>query len=298
MTDLPGQVTVLGDLMVDLIAQVPHPPAIGTDTSASISQHFGGAGGNVAAWLAALDVPVALIGRVGADAFGTEMVQALADAGVTLHVESDAGRSTGVCISLVTPDGERTMLPDLGANAGLLPEHLPQEALPPGGHLHMSGYSLLHAETRFTALGALDIARHKDIAVSIDASSVDPLRHVGPETFLGWIRPCSILFANADEATALTGVEDPETAALALRDVAAIVVVKLGSNGALVAHGHTVTQRPAHEVDANVLDTTGAGDAFTAGFLSAWIRREGIDAALESGLDTAARAVASVGARP
>lgn len=291
-------ITVLGDLMMDLIVRIPHAPAAGTDTPAQISHHLGGAAGNVAAWLAAVGSEAMVVGRVGADAFGDQTLRSLADAGVGLLIEQDPKRDTGICVSLVTPDGERTMLPDLGANAGLLPEHLTQDALPSGGHLHLSGYSLLHAETRFTALGALDIARHKDMTVSIDASSVDPLREVGAATFLGWIRPCAVLFANAAEAATLTGLQDPEDAALALRECAAVVVVKLGPGGALVAHGQTVTRKPAIGIEAEVLDTTGAGDAFTAGFLSRWVRRQGIDAALEAGLDTAARAVASVGARP
>ncbi len=298
MSDRPESVTVIGDLMMDLIVRVPHLPVPGTDTRADIGHHLGGAAGNVAAWLASLAVPTTILGRVGNDPFGDETIRTLEAAGVALHITRDPDRSTGMCIALVTPDGERTMMPDLGANAGLRPEHLAEDALPTGGHLHVSGYSLLHDETRITALGALDIARHRDMTVSIDASSVDPLRSVGPTTFLGWITPCSILFANAEEATTLTGIDEPETAALDLRQAAAVVVVKLGADGALVAHGQTITHKPALPVESDVLDTTGAGDAFTAGFLRGWIRREGIDAALEWGLDTAARAVASVGARP
>jgi ribokinase len=298
VSDRTESVTVIGDLMMDLIVQIPHLPVPGTDTQAEIGYHLGGAAGNVAAWLASLQIPTAILGRVGCDPFGDETLRALDSAGITLHVTRDPDRSTGICISLVTPDGERTMMPDLGANAGLRPEHLIEQALPTGGHVHMSGYSLLHDETRITALGALDVARHRDMTVSIDASSVEPLRAAGPATFLGWIAPCSILFANAEEALTLTGKDNPESAALQLRDSAAVVVVKLGPDGALVAHGQTVTHKPALPVESDVLDTTGAGDAFTAGFLRGWIRREGIDAALEWGLDTAARAVASVGARP
>jgi ribokinase len=284
--------------MMDLIVRIPHLPLPGTDTRAEIGYHLGGAAGNVAAWLASLEIPTSILGRVGSDAFGDETLRALDAARIALHVTRDPERSTGICIALVTPDGERTMMPDLGANAGLRPEHLVEDALPTGGHIHMSGYSLLHEETRITALGALDVARRRDMTVSVDASSVEPLRAVGPATFLGWIAPCSILFANAEEAAMLTGTADPEGAAMKLRDSAAVVVVKLGADGALVAHGQTVTHKPALPVESGVLDTTGAGDAFTAGFLRGWIRHEGIDAALEWGLDTAARAVASVGARP
>lgn len=291
-------VCVLGDLMVDVIVRIPHEPSPGTDTPASISTHPGGAAGNVAEWLGRLDVPVSLIGCVGDDAFGIDALRSLSEAGVRTHVTRDPERRTGMCVALVTPNGERTMMPDLGANAGLRPENLTDEALVARGHLHISGYSLLHTETRMVALGALDVARRREMTVSVDASSVDPLRDAGAETFLGWIRPCSILFANAAEAEALTGLADPERAAQALLAATGLAVVKLGPDGALVAHGDAIDHRPAITVDSDELDTTGAGDAFSAGFLSVWVRGGGVEAALESGLATAARAVSGVGARP
>lgn len=289
-------VCVLGDLMTDVLVRIPYTPVVGSDTPARVSTHPGGAAGNVAAWLASLDVETEIIGRIGRDPFGDEVLTDLARAGVTPHLARDTEMGSGVCVVLVTPDGERTMFPDLGANSGLQPAHLPDVAFRDGGHLHLSGYSLLHAETRIAALGALDIARRRGMTISIDASSVAPLREVGVDTFLGWCHPCDVLFANAAEARELTGSANPEGAARAMLDHARVAVVKDGAEGAYAAHAGLVAHRPALAVD--VIDTTGAGDAFTAGFLAGWVNGASVEDAVEQAVVVAAKAVSRVGGRP
>ena len=110
-------IVVVGDLMVDVVAALPGPLAHGSDTPARISHTQGGSGANVAAWLAAAGADAAFAGRAGADPLGDAAVAALA--GVALAVERDPERPTGTCIVLVHPGGERTMIPDAGANDAL-----------------------------------------------------------------------------------------------------------------------------------------------------------------------------------
>ncbi|HET8952711.1 MAG TPA: PfkB family carbohydrate kinase, partial [Solirubrobacteraceae bacterium] len=129
-------IVVVGDLMVDVVAALPGPLAHGSDTPARITHVQGGSGANVAAWLAQAGADVAFAGRAGTDPLGDAAVAALA--GVTLAVERDPERPTGTCIVLVHPGGERTMIPDAGANAAL-----ELHELPGGGHLHLTGYTLL-----------------------------------------------------------------------------------------------------------------------------------------------------------
>ena len=124
--------------MVDIVAALPGELARGSDTPAQIAQHQGGSGANVAAWLAASGAEVAFAGRAGADPLGDAAVAALAN--VELAVERDPERPTGTCIVLVHPGGERTMIPDAGANDALELRELPE-----GGHLHLTGYTLLRA---------------------------------------------------------------------------------------------------------------------------------------------------------
>ena len=290
-------VFVLGDVMTDVVAHVAAPPVAGSDVAARITPHGGGSAANVAAWLADVIPGVTLIGRVGADPFGDTAIQALRDGGVRALIGRDDRLATGTCVVIVSPDGERTMLPDPGANDALDVSDIPVDAFAPGSHLHVSGYVLLREGPRAAALAAIAAARDAGMTVSVDASSSAPLASIGPQRFLSWAAPADVCFANHEEARVLTGVDDPATAAQALTDHFGLVVVKVGNRGALaadVAGGAWST--PALEVQA--IDTTGAGDAFAAGFLASWTSGADPEACLRSGARLARRAVAAVGGRP
>jgi len=281
-----ARVAVVGDLMVDVVAALPGPLAHGSDTPAAISHHQGGSGANVAAWLAAAGAEVAFAGRAGADPLGDAAVAALA--GVALAVERDPERPTGTCIVLVHPDGERTMIPDAGANDALeLPE------LPEAGHLHLTGYTLLRDGSRGAALRALELARVRGIPVSVDPSSAAPL--AGEPRFADWAAGAALLVPNADEARVLTGEADPERAARTLAGSRREVVVTLGAEGALWSDGERVLRVAAEPAD--VVDTTGAGDAFAAGLLAARVAGAEPPEQLRAGCALAARAVGIRGGR-
>jgi sugar/nucleoside kinase (ribokinase family) len=252
---------VLGDLMVDVVTRVSEPLANGSDTAAHISVQGGGSAANVAAWAAWLGTPVSLVCRVGRDDRGRAAVDELR--GVDVRVTVDYERPTGTCVVLVEPGGERTMLPDPGANDAPLGE------IPLGKHLHVVGYALLREGPRASALAAIDQAREAGMTVSVDPSSWALLRP-------GAIPAVDLLLPNEREAGLVEGD----------------MVVKLGARGARWGD----LEVPAEPVD--VVDTTGAGDAFAAGFLGA--RLDGADRreALEAGCRVAARVVGQVGARP
>ena len=260
---------VLGDLMVDVVTRTSGPLARGSDTPAQVSMGGGGSGANVAAWAAWLGAPVALVCRVGDDHRGQRAVAELREAGVDVHATVDRERPTGTCVVLVEPGGERTMLPDPGANDG------PLGPVPAGRHLHVVGYALLRDGPRESALAAIEQARATGMTVSVDPSS--------------W----ALLYPDAIPAVDLMLPNEQEAE---LAGIAPEVVTKLGSGGARWSDGFDTIAVPAEPVD--VVDTTGAGDAFAAGFLTA--RFDGADprAALEAGCRVAARAVAQVGARP
>ena len=250
---------VLGDLMVDVIARLSEPTVPGGDGPADITVRGGGSAANVAAWAAALGTPVALVCNVGDDDRGRAAIAELV--GVDVRARVDPERPTGTCVVVVEPDGERTMHSDPGANDAPLGE------VPLGAHLHVAGYALLRAGPRASALAAIERARNAGMTVSVDPS---PL--VRP----GALPPVDLLLPNEREAAGLEGE----------------MVVKLGARGARWGDVHV----PAEPVE--VVDTTGAGDAFAAGLLSARLRGAGRRAALEAGCAAAARAVAQVGARP
>ncbi len=253
---------VLGDLMVDVVARIADPLAHASDTTAQISVQGGGSAANTAAWAASIGTDVALVCRVGDDDRGRAAVAELR--GVDVHATADPERPTGTCIVLVEPGGERTMLPDPGANDAPLGE------IPLGDHLHVVGYALLRHGPRASALAAIERARAAGMTVSVDPSSWALLRP-------GAIPPVDLLLPNEREAEHLDGGE---------------MVVKLGAGGARWGDVHV----PAEPVE--VVDTTGAGDAFAAGFLSARLSGAERREALAAGCGLAARAVAQVGARP
>jgi len=285
-------VVVLGDLMVDVVARMSAPLAAGSDTPAQVASRPGGSGANVAAWLAVAGAPVTLVARAGADAAGRRAVDLLRGHGVTTAVAFDGDLATGTCVVLVAPDGERSMLPDAGANAALSPADLPAGAFAVGAHLHVAGYALLRGgPPREAALEALRRARAAGMTTSLDPSSAAPLAASGAGRFLGLAGRVDLLLPNRDEAVALTGEAEPAAAARALTAHAGEVVVTLGADGAVWTDGRALRTATAAAGGA-VPDTTGAGDAFAAGFLAAWLVDAPPDDALEAGNGLAARALA------
>jgi sugar/nucleoside kinase (ribokinase family) len=287
------EVVVVGDLATDVVVLLEGDPAPGSDRPASIRSHGGGAGANVAVHLARLGTPVAFAGCVGDDAAGTGLVAELAAAGVTPAVRVVPGAATGTIVSLVEPGGQRSMLADRGANLALAPDDVP----PARRHLHLSGYTLFAPGPRAAGLAALAAARAAGCTASVDPASTGPLAAYGVDRWLADTAAATLVLPNADEARLLTGCADPAAAARVLATRHPVAVVTLGADGALWAAGDRLVHRPAHR--ATVVDTTGAGDAFTAGLLSVWLADPHGDpaTALEVGLARAAAVVARAGAR-
>jgi sugar/nucleoside kinase (ribokinase family) len=290
------RVVVVGDVCTDVVVRLAGQPAPGSDRPASIATHGGGAGANVAAHLAALGTPVVLAGCVGDDLPGQALCRVLAGGGVTLGVRTVPGTPTGTIVSLVEPSGERSMLADRGANLALAPGDVPVPA--PGGHLHLSGYTLLDDGPRAAGLAALAAAAAADCSISVDPASTGPLADYGVERWLADTAAATLLLPNGEEAQLLAGCTDVGDAARALARRHPVVAVSLGGDGALWAAGGLLLHRPAHP--AVVVDTTGAGDAFAAGVLSVWTAAGGRPdpaEALEAGLRRAATVVGRPGAR-
>jgi sugar/nucleoside kinase (ribokinase family) len=286
---------VVGDVATDVVVVLAGAPAPGSDRPAAIRSRGGGAGANVAVHLARLGTPVVLAGCVGDDPAGAGLVAELARAGVRLGLRTVSGGATGTIVSLVDPAGQRSMLADRGANLALQPEDVPAPTR--GGHLHLSGYTLLDPRPRAAGLAALDAAVAAGCTVSVDPASTGPLRAYGVDNWLADTAAATVLLPNADEARLLTGCADVTDAAQALAARHPVVAVSLGADGALWAAGSALVHRPAHPTE--VVDTTGAGDAFAAGLLAAWLAdADGQPAdALDAGLALAADVVRRPGAR-
>jgi ribokinase len=288
------RIVVLGDVMVEVVARLSGPVAVGSDSAARIEWGYGGSAANVAAWLAVAGESPALVGRVGDDPQGAAAREQLARAGVDARLVVDGERPTGTCIVLVAPGGERSMLPDAGANDTLAPDDLPDHLLASGGRLHVAGYTLLREGSREAARRAIERARAAGMSVSVDPSSAALLS----ATFLDLAEGADLLLPNRQEAEALTGESDPSSAARKLATRFGEVVVKLGAEGALWVNGADEVHVPAAPSPEGTLDTTGAGDAFAAGLLAARTGGAEPPEALGAACALAARAVSTPGARP
>ncbi|TMR11548.1 sugar kinase [Nonomuraea turkmeniaca] len=293
------RVVVVGDLMTDAVARARYALARASDTPAIVTMHGGGSGANIASWLAVEGAEVAFIGRRGADITGRNRDMELMGYGVDARLVMDPERPTGTCVVLVTHKGERTMLSDPGANAALSPEDLPRDLFTSGSHLHLSGYTLINEGSRDAGLAALDMARRGGMSISVDCASSAPLERTGAEPFLEWTNGAKLLFANTDQAKVLTGRDDPEAAAKVLTAWFPQVVIKQNAEGALwFSNGRPEPVHVAAEPVDKIVDGTGAGDAFSAGFLPAWLEGKPPAEALASGCRLAAKAIMHLGARP
>lgn len=284
-----------GDVINDVLVETG-TLVRGEDNPAAIRVRPGGSAANQAAWLAHLGVDVVFAGRVGARDREFHRRE-LARFGVEPRLAADDSAATGTIVVLVGPDGERTMLTDRGANLRFGAADVPA-GLPAGAALlHLTGYSFFEAPARDVALDLLAQRRRGGGPFTIDPGSASFLAMLTPGEFLGWTRGAAVCLPNLDEAAVLSGTADAVAAAAFLTDHYGAVVITLGADGALCATAGSPPVRIAAK-PARVRDTTGAGDAFRAGFLSAWLNGGQLEEAAEAGTRAAALAVAIPGGRP
>jgi sugar/nucleoside kinase (ribokinase family)/catechol 2,3-dioxygenase-like lactoylglutathione lyase family enzyme len=292
----PVDILVVGDVMTDVIVHPDGPTVHGTDRPARVRMSAGGSGANQAAWLGALGARVALAARVGTED-ATSQAAALRRHGVVPHLAVDPVRPTGSLVALIDGHGERSFLTDRGANLALSREDLPDALLDGLLLLHVSGYALFTPGPRAATLALCAEARARGLPWTVDAASSGFLAECGAAAFLGWTEGADTLFANADEAALLAGSADAVEQLRMLSTHYRCVVLKRGRGGAMgVMDRAEPCAVPATHVIAT--DTTGAGDAFLAGFLHARLRGLELTECLEAGVAQGALAVTLPGGRP
>jgi len=287
---------VLGDLMLDVVLAPDRPPETGTDVPGHVSLAQGGSAANTARWLGRLGAHVGLISAVGRDPAGRALVDAVRSDHVTAHVARIAGARTGRVGVLVMPGGERSFVTDRGAADRLEAADLRSAWFAGADALHVPAYSLLTEPLGTAATAAIQLAREANAAVSLDLASTGPLLAGGRDAARQLIVESSpdLLFATATEAEALLGGGAVE----GLLDLVPMAVIKRGSKGAtvLARSGQERVRLEVATTPVATADTTGAGDAFDAGFLVGWFaaRRAGIGstAALRRAAVTGHRAAA------
>jgi sugar/nucleoside kinase (ribokinase family) len=278
----PG-ILVVGDVIDDTVVIPSGPIRPDTDTTSTIRRVAGGSAANTAAWLAALGADVSFVGAVGqADvARHTALLP-----GVDVHLQT-VDAPTGAIIVLVQ-GAERSMLTDRGANAELDFDAIPDALI--RAHVHLTGHSMAASDGNAFAR-FLRRAKAAGATVSVSPGSVAYIDALGAGRFAEVIAGADVLFASLAEGAALAGAEAP--AEIAARVDAPTLVLTLGSEGVIVDGVHI----PAVTAPS-VVDPTGAGDAFCAGYLARWTTDRDAVAAAREGTEVAARAVGVVGGRP
>ena len=263
----PLIVVAIGDLAADVVLAPERPLERGTDVPGRVSVRQGGSAANTAGWVARLGASASLVCSVGSDALGRSLVADMTARGVTVRAVRVAGARTARIGVLVAPDGERSFVADRGAAQLLRPEHLRAAWFAGADVLHVPAYSLLGEPLGRAGLAAIAMARDAGARISVDLASAVPLLAHGREAALDLLRAAApdILLANGSEVARLLGGPD----AMPLLALAPAVVVKRGAQGARVlSAGGTIADVATRPLAAP--DTTGAGDAFDAGFLVAW----------------------------
>jgi sugar/nucleoside kinase (ribokinase family) len=287
------RILVVGDVMTDVIV-VPEGPIVkGSDRRATIRSRPGGSGANQAVWLGAMGADVVFAARVGAaDKMGHESY--FRDLGVVPVLSGDNEQPSGILVTIVDPDGERSFLTDRGANLNLCKHDLPDSLLDGAAMVMVSGYSFFAPGPRIAVQALFAEAKMRGVAIAVDPASVGFLLEVGTAQFLDWTQGADWIFANQSEAEALTGFSDYEVQIRILGERYRNVVVKRGRDGATLGGRDGIRlSLPAEQVD--VVDSTGAGDAFAAGFLAALLNGDDESHALAKGIAAGARAVQMLG---
>ncbi|HVL78085.1 MAG TPA: adenosine kinase [Sphingomicrobium sp.] len=266
---------------------------------ASARQVSGGSAGNTAAGVAALGGKAGFIGQVAPDQLGEFYIHDLRSTGVEFTTPAaDFGVPTARSMVLVTPDGHRTMNTFLGAAQHLPSRALDEQQIRDSAVLYLEGYLWDPEAPRYAMVRAIEVARSAGRKVAFTLSDTFCIdRHRDGFNALIDGGRIDILFANEAEIQALAGVPHLETAIEALRSKVGTLVVTRSEKGALATSGDQRAEVVAEPV-REVVDTTGAGDLFAAGFLAGEARGLGLEGSLRLGAIAAAEVIQHYGARP
>ena len=269
-------ICTLGDVLLDVIVVLDGPVEEDTDTYGKTRVGTGGQAANVAAWTAALGGAARLVARRAADPVGELLRRDLESRGVEVCGPVSEG-ATGTVVSIATPDGRRSMLTDRGVALGFEPDAFDPAWLDGCEWLHVSAYSLVASPLRETALLAAQTARASGAEISLDLASTGAFRRAGIEQLRGVARTLlpRLVFANEAEAEEFGEIG------------ARTFVIKRGERGCTIREGGE--SRDYDAAQAELVDSTGAGDAFAAGLLLG---------GPELAVSAAGRCVATMGAMP
>ena len=269
--------------MAEWISQLP----------GAYTQAPGGSSGNTIFAAAKMGLKTTFIGKIGQGQGGEFYKDSLKSLGGDVSHFKTGSVANGRCLSLITPDGERTMRTDLGAAATLSPNEVTPADFIGSSHAHIEGYLLFNPDLMMAVLNS---AKEANCHISLDLASFEVV-HAAQDRLPDILRDyVHLVFANEEEAAAFLGESlPPEEMAKKLAEYCDLAVVKAGANGAWLVRGDEVLFAPALP-GITVIDTTGAGDYWAAGFLSGWIHGKPLDICAKWGARLGAEIVQVIGA--
>ena len=262
-------VICLGDINLDILYYVDTLPSLGSESTASkMVISSGGAAANVATALARLGFKVGFVGTLGKDIVGKFLYDELIKENIDLSSIIWKDEFSGIMSIAVTGDGERTIMGFRGANKLLSPKDVKKDYVISSKIVFISGYALLEEPQRSAALEVISLARRSNVKIFIDIC--EPLANYGASKLSKIIGKISCTFLNFREFKILfrDSKSDIETF---LEKYSEIIVVKMGKKGAEAITSRFKVKVPTFNV--KVIDTTGAGDAFDAGFIAGFLKR-------------------------
>jgi sugar/nucleoside kinase (ribokinase family) len=290
-----AQILCIGDAMLDVIVKMQGQLYLGSDTISQISTHGGGAAANTATWLASSGHKVFYVCRLGDDAAGRVIANEFDAWNIEYKPEFLKEHRTGIVVVLVDLNGERSMFPDRGANSGLSELDLPD--LTRFSAVFLSGYALFNPLSQAGVLRMINKMREANLEIFFNPGSVGVMSNLGVDTCRQRCKLMDLLIMNQAEAEFLAGDSDIEGALNELSKDVETVVITTSSQGAIgKSRGQEIINSPILPITA--IDSTGAGDAFAAGFIGRWIESKDLKSSLKAGNTLASGCVTTIGARP
>ncbi len=290
-----GEILLFGDINIDTIWPVSEFPTPGRDAYAeSVSVGIGGAVVNTAIVLDKLGQRTGLLSCVGKDIWAEKAAETLNETSINqayLSVKPEC--TTGLIFLIVTPDGERTMYSCRGANIHFEIADVDEDAFKNAGMLHISGYALVESPQKDAVWRAVELAKKYHVPISLD-TGLDPAIH-NPKDLCRLLPELTICVTGPKETAELFNLSAPEEAADHLLSLGVkLVAIKLGEKGSYVADDKEKYYCPPFHV--NAVDTTGAGDSFTAGLIYGWTKGMSLPATAITGSALGALAAMVYGA--
>lgn len=290
-------VLVIGDINLDIIVNLREDINFDTDSDSEINFKGGGSAANFSFWLDYLDTPVRLISKTGDDFISEFLKNEFRNTNID-YINLKSKKESGRIVVLLDKSGARTMITDRKANLDFKKDDIKDEFFKGITHLHIGAYSFFGGENMVnTALTIINEAKKRKISISFDPSSYSMIKKYGIDKILNQTKGIDFCFPNLEEAKVLTKKNKPEDMIEILLKYYSNVVLKYGKEGCFVGDLENIEFIQQKEMIESG-DTTGAGDAFTAAFISNYLKNNSLEKAAVYANQIAAKCVKKTGGRP